>query len=134
MKHRDRPPEQDDLLRPRLVDLIDMRHELVKLAALIDWEFFEREWAGFFPSGTGRPATPPRLVTGLMYLQHLHRLSDEKPLAATWGRDTALMSFFKGFFSHFGTPERFLHCGPPKEGARSEDVGEQALMRGLDTA
>lgn len=92
MKHRDRPPEQDDLLRPRLVDLIDMRHELVKLAALIDWEFFEREWAGFFPSGTGRPATPPRLVTGLMYLQHLHRLSDEKPLAATWGRDTAFTS------------------------------------------
>jgi IS5 family transposase len=29
MKHRNRPPEQDDLLRPRLVDLIDMRHELV---------------------------------------------------------------------------------------------------------
>ena len=29
MKHRPRPPEQDDLLRPRLVDLIDMRHELV---------------------------------------------------------------------------------------------------------
>ena len=35
MKHRPRPPEQDDLLRPRLVDLIDMRHELVKLAAPI---------------------------------------------------------------------------------------------------
>lgn len=68
MKHRDRPLEQNDLLRPRLFDLIDMRYELVKLAALIDWEFFEREWAGFFPSGTGRPATPPRLVAGLMYL------------------------------------------------------------------
>ena len=37
MSHRDRAPEQDDLLRSRLVDLIDMRHELVKLAALIDW-------------------------------------------------------------------------------------------------
>ncbi len=77
MKHRNRPLEQDDLLRPRLVDLIDMRHELVKLAGLIDWEFFDREWAGFFPSGTGRPATQPRLVAGLMYLQHLHGLSDE---------------------------------------------------------
>lgn len=44
------------------------------------------------------------------------------------------MSFFKDFFSLLGTPERFLHCGPPKGGARSEDVGEQALMRGLDTA
>jgi len=36
MKHRSRPEEQDDLLRPRLIDLIDPRHELVKLAALID--------------------------------------------------------------------------------------------------
>jgi transposase, IS5 family len=43
-----------------------MRHELVTLAALIDWEIFEREWAGFFPSSTGRPATSPRLVTGLL--------------------------------------------------------------------
>jgi transposase, IS5 family len=54
-----------------------MRHELVKLAALIDWNFFEREWAGFFSSETGRPATPPRQVAGLMYLQHLHRLSGQ---------------------------------------------------------
>jgi IS5 family transposase len=77
MRHRKHPPEQDDLLRPRLVGSNDMRHELVKLAALIDWEFFEREWAGFFPSGTGRPVTSPRLVAGLMYLQHLHRLWDE---------------------------------------------------------
>ncbi|HEV8036590.1 hypothetical protein [Yoonia sp.] len=46
----------------------------------------------------------------------------------------ALMSFFKDCFSIFRTPERFLYYGPPKEGARSEDVGEQALMRGLDTA
>ena len=56
--------EQDDLLRPRLTDMIDMRHELATLAALIDWEFFEREWAGFFPSHRGRPATSPRLVAG----------------------------------------------------------------------
>jgi hypothetical protein len=36
MKPKKRTPEQDDLLRPRLVDIIDMRHELVKLAALPD--------------------------------------------------------------------------------------------------
>lgn len=81
MKHRPRAPEQDDLLRPRLVDMIDPRHELVKLAVLIDWEVFEREWAGFFPSGKGRPATAPRLVAGLLYLQHAYRLSDEAVVA-----------------------------------------------------
>jgi hypothetical protein len=65
MKPKPRDPEQDDLLRPRLTDMIDLRHELVKLAALIDWEFFEEEWAEFFPSHTGGPATSPRLVAGL---------------------------------------------------------------------
>ena len=89
MKPRPRLPEQDDLLRPRLVDLlrprlvdlIDLRHELVKLAGLIDWEFFECEWSEFFPSLTGRPATSPRLVAGLLYLQHAFRLSDEAVIA-----------------------------------------------------
>ena len=48
-----------------------------RLAALIDWAVFEREWSGFFPSGKGWPATEPRLVAGLLYLQHADRLSDE---------------------------------------------------------
>ncbi len=43
MKHRLRPPEQDDPLRPRLVNMIVPRHALVKLATLIDWEVFDQE-------------------------------------------------------------------------------------------
>ena len=81
MKHRPRLAEQGDLLRPRLVDMIDLRHELVTLAALIDGEVFEREWAGFFPSGKGRPATEPRLEAGLRHLQHADRLSDAAVVA-----------------------------------------------------
>ncbi len=64
MKAKPRGPEQDDLFRARLVEIIDTRHELVKLAALIDREFLDREWAGFFPFEAGRPATPSRLVAG----------------------------------------------------------------------
>ena len=103
MKHRPRPPEQDDLLRPRLVDLIDLRHELVTLAALIDWEFFEREWSGFFPSSTGRPAASPRLVAGLLYLQHAFRLSDEA-VVARWVENP--------YYQHF-TGETFFQHRPP---------------------
>ena len=100
MKHRPRPPEQDDLLRPRLVDLIDLRHELVKLADLIDWNFFEREWSGFFPSTTGRPATSPRLVAGLLYLQHAFRLSDEA-VVARWVENPYYQHFTgETFFQH----------------------------------
>ncbi len=55
MKPKKRTTEQDDPLRPRLVDII------------------EREWAGFFPSDRGWPASSPRLVAGLLYLQHTYR-------------------------------------------------------------
>ena len=103
MKHRSRPPEQDDLLRPRLIDMIDPRHELVKLSALIDWTVFEREWAGFFPSGKGRPATEPQLVAGLLYLQHAYRLSDEA-VVARWVENP--------YYQHF-TGEVFFQHRPP---------------------
>jgi IS5 family transposase len=103
MKHRPRAPEQDDLLRPRLVDLIDMRHELAALAALIDWDFFEREWAVFFPSTVARPATSPRLMAGLLYLQHAFRLSDEG-VVARWVENP--------YWQHF-TGETFFQPRPP---------------------
>ena len=80
-----------------------MRHELVTLAGLIDWEFFEREWSGFFPSSTGRPATSPRLVAGLLYLQHAFRLSDEA-VVARWVENP--------YYQHF-TGEVFFQHRPP---------------------
>lgn len=103
MKPKSRAPEQDDLLRPRLIDLIDMRHELVRLEALIDWNFFEAEWAGFFPSHTGRPATSPRLVAGLLYLQHAYALSDEA-VVARWAENP--------YWQHFCGEPFFQHCPP----------------------
>ena len=103
MKHRSRLPEHDDLLRPRLIDMINPRHELVTLTDLIDWEVFEREWSGFFASGTGRPATPPRLVAGLLYLQHAYRLSDEA-VVARWVENP--------YYQHL-TGETFFQHRPP---------------------
>ena len=94
------PVEQDDLLRSRLVEMIDMRHELVKLAALIDWDVFEREWALFFPSHTGRPASMTRLVAGLLYLQHAFALSDEA-VVARWAENPYWQHFCgETFFQH----------------------------------
>ena len=103
MKAKPKRPEQDDLFRARLVEIIDMRHELVKLAALIDWEFFDREWAGFFPSEAGRPATPSRLVAGLLYLQHACQLSDEA-VVARWVENP--------YYQHFCGETFFQHRAP----------------------
>ncbi len=103
MKHCHRATEQDYLLRSRLVDMIDMRHELVKLSELIDWEWFEREWAEFFPSKEGRSVTHPRLVVGLMYLQHGYRLADDA-VVARW--------IANPYFQHF-IGETFFEDQPP---------------------
>lgn len=75
-------PKSNDLFRQRLDELINPRYPLAQLAGHIDWVVFERKWAGFFPSSRGRPATAPRLVAGLLYLQHTFALSDEE---VVWG-------------------------------------------------
>ncbi|EKX59221.1 Mobile element protein [Rhodobacter sp. AKP1] len=121
MKPKSRGPEQADLLRPRLTDMIDMRHELVKLAALIDWDFFEAEWAGFFPSHTGRPATSPRLVAGLLYLQHADRLSDEA-VVARWAENL--------YWQHFCGETFFQHRFPLDPSSRTrwrKRIGEEGV-------
>lgn len=52
---RSKPPPQpvaDDLFRQELVNIINMRHELVRLAGLIDWSVFDREFGALSSSGT----------------------------------------------------------------------------------
>ena len=55
-----------DLFRTELINLIDQRHELVRLTALIDWQAFADEWSPQFVSPTGRPALPTRLMASLL--------------------------------------------------------------------
>ncbi|MCF7701865.1 transposase [Loktanella sp. M215] len=85
---------------PRLTEMIDLRHALAKLEKLIDWEFFETEWASFFPATTGRPAPSPRLVAGLLSLQHAYRLSDDA-VVARWVENPYDQHFTgETFFQH----------------------------------
>ena len=76
-------PQTGELFRPRLDEQINMKHPLVRLAVLIDWAEIERAFAVSFTSGRGRPALPPRLVAGLLYLQHTFDASDEA-VVNTW--------------------------------------------------
>ena len=70
-----------DLFRSRLENLVDHSHELVKLAEMIDWEVFDREWGALYEYRRGAPALRTRLVAGLHYLKHIHKLSDEQVVA-----------------------------------------------------
>jgi len=75
-------PQSHDMFRQRLDELVNLQHPLAKLAQYIDWQVFEQKWAPHFPSSRGRPATPTRLIAGLLYLQHTFALSDED---VVWG-------------------------------------------------
>jgi IS5 family transposase len=96
----ERRTPQDDLFRSELVNLIDPRHPLVKLARRIDWSVFAREWGELFASTTGRPAAPPRLIAGLLYLQHAYNLSDEA-VVERWVENP--------YFQHFCGEKYFQH-------------------------
>jgi hypothetical protein len=75
--------QTDALFVNRLDELINLKHPLVRLGSLIDWSEIERTFAVSFTSGRGRPALPPRLVAGLLYLQHTFDASDEA-VVNTW--------------------------------------------------
>ncbi len=66
-----------DFFRQPLLEQIDLKHPLVRLAGLIDWEQLGTPMSESFVSSAGRPATSPRLIAGLLYLQHAFDLSDE---------------------------------------------------------
>src|SRR5688572_26545485 len=68
---------QSDLFRVELIHLIDLDHPLARLARLVDWGGFDQTFEPLFDAGAGRPAVATRLMVGLHYLKHLHRLSDE---------------------------------------------------------
>jgi hypothetical protein len=72
-----RDDRQDDLFRPPLKDIINLRHPLVQLAGEIDWDFLGRRFASACCAGPGHPPLPTRLVAGLFILKHMHNLSDE---------------------------------------------------------
>ena len=66
----------DDLFRAHLSNIINPRHELVRLAQLIDWRMFETAFGPLYAE-VGRPGLPTRLLVGLHLLKHIFNLSDE---------------------------------------------------------
>ena len=67
---------QSDLFRLKLVNLIDLRHELCRLGETINWSGLAEEFGALY-SEQGRPGVPIRLMAGLHYLKHAFGLSDE---------------------------------------------------------
>jgi hypothetical protein len=61
---------EGDLFRSRVDQIIDMKHELVRLARAIDWPFLEERFGEVYKDGAGMPPLPTRLMAGLAILKH----------------------------------------------------------------
>jgi IS5 family transposase len=72
-----RDDRQDDLFRPPLAEIINLRHPLVRLAEEINWDFLAGRFRSVCGVGPGQPPLPTRLVAGLFILKNMHNLSDE---------------------------------------------------------
>lgn len=94
---------QIDLLRARLDQIIDMQHELVRLARTISWPFLETKFGAVYTDAPGQPPLPTRLMAGLSILKHTFDLSDEE-LCARWVENP--------YFQYFCGEEFFCHKAP----------------------
>jgi len=93
---------EQDLFRARLDQIINMKHELVRLAQAIDWNWIDGELAGCF-SEAGRPGLPTRFMVGLLLLKQAYALSDEQ-VCDRWVYDP--------YFQYFTGAEFFAHEFP----------------------
>ena len=95
---RPRRPEgepSDDLFRARLSNQLDLKHPLIRLAELIEWQGLETEFGALYHETLGRPGKPTRLMVGLTYLKHTYNLSDEQ-VCERW-LENPYWQFFCGF-------------------------------------
>ena len=88
------PSEQPELFRSALVNLIDRRHPLLRLAGLVDWDRFAAAFGPLYREGVGRPGLPTRLMVGLHLIKHMDGLSDDAVCARFL--DSPYVQFFCG--------------------------------------
>ncbi|SEI21489.1 transposase, IS5 family [Rhizobium tibeticum] len=68
---------EQDLFRSRLDQIINMKHELVRLAQAIDWSVLDARFGDVYSDGAGMPPLPTQLMAGLAILKHTFNRSDE---------------------------------------------------------
>ena len=96
-------PRPGDVL---LKNFLNAAHPLYRLAGVVNWAQFERQFGKFYAEGMGRPALATRLVVGLHYLKYLYNVSDEV-VVASWVENP--------YWQYFCGAEYFTHefpCDP----------------------
>ena len=114
------PRSEADMFRSQLVNIINMRHELVLLSDRVGWGFFDERFSGLYAEN-GRPGVPTRLMVGLHLLKHMYDLSDEA-VCAQW--------VCNPYFQYFCGETYFQHTLPVDRSSMTrwrDRVGADAL-------
>ena len=89
-----------DLFRNLLENLLNQRHELYRLANLMDWSVFDTAFGDLYCPDNGSPAKAMRLMVGLQYLKHVFGISDEA-VVRRWVENPYWQYFCgEAFFEH----------------------------------
>jgi transposase, IS5 family len=128
-KPKKRAPRPGGVL---LTDMLNASHPLYRLAGVVNWAQFERQFGQFYAEGVGRPALATRLLVGLHYLKYLYNVSDEV-VVASWVENP--------YWQYFCGAEYFEHelpCDPTSLVKWRQRVGvegsEQLLKESLAAA
>lgn len=89
----------------------------------MDWSEIERSFSAHFASTTGRSALAPRLVVGLLYLQHAYDCSDE----------IAVKTWVENPYWQFFTGEMYLHIESPIDSSSLIRWGKRIGSEGVET-
>ena len=84
-------------------EFLNPAHPLYRLAGVMNWRQFERQFGQFYAEGMGRPALATRLLVGLHYLKYLYNVSDEV-VVASWVENP--------YWQYFCGAEYFTHQFP----------------------
>jgi IS5 family transposase len=90
-------------LGPRLDQIVDLNHPLVKLAQRIDWAFIEPHLDAVYTDGPGQPPLLTRLMAGLAILKHMRNLADER-LCESWLENPYYQLFCGEEFFRYSLP------------------------------
>ncbi len=88
---------------PKLLDFIDTKNPLVRMADNMEWELFDVYWRQQFNTAGGPMASSGRRVAGLLMLKHMEALSDERLMEA-W--------ICNPYYQYFCGETHFQHKAP----------------------
>ena len=113
---------QHDMFRSRLDQIIDMGHEKVVLADIIDWRFLSDKCGEAYTDRPGHPPLTTRLMAGVHILKYADNLSDEEVCAG----------FVENrYYQYFCGEEFFLHELPFERSSMTrwrQRMGEEKLQ------